>query len=490
MPRRKRAAGRASPSAPSPPRARRKAAAGKRKFVVDDGDDDDDDDDGDDADDDDDDARVTSRATATGRGRVTSSARALAAQRRRATRRTWRPSRRCIASRGSASARRGARDQGPPLVDGAGPRPLGAVPVVPRDAAAEPRRRARRSSPSCGSTGTATTGNAAGCECKCREYPLRRRVPRVRVLRPLPLQHYSALQPRHRQSHPQVRLRRRGAQGLRRAQARRPDRPPAAHQGGRADEAILRPRRTIEANFLARASPTSTRPSTRRASRSSARTSTRGSSTTTRTSSTCSRDGLRQAINHRTSSSTPSAPRRRASRAGAAARAVDGGICGICFEDADDVVVTSCNHSSAASACEDYIESLDPNASSQCPTRHAPLSVDLNAAAVVPGGGTGHAERDPPPRAATTTRPPPRRVAPRSASARGADAARHPLAPRPAPLPVVDQDGGPRGGAPPDEGVRPVGEGDRLLAVRRLPQTSSSIASWRRASASSSSTAA
>ena len=56
-----------------------------------------------------------------------------------------------------------------------------------------------------------------------------------------------------------------------------------------------------------------------------------------------------------------------------------GGVCGLCFEDAEDAVVTGCGHAFCRACMRDFIEALDPAAASQCPSCHQPLSVDLSS---------------------------------------------------------------------------------------------------------------
>ena len=94
---------------------------------------------------------------------------------------------------------------------------------------------------------------------------------------------------------------------------------------------------------------------------------------------------LRQAINHPYlvihSKRGEEANAAAAGSAGASTVGLEGGgICGICYEDADDAVVTGCGHAFCRACMRDFVESLDPNAASLCPTCHQPLSVDLNAA--------------------------------------------------------------------------------------------------------------
>jgi DNA repair protein RAD16 len=68
-----------------------------------------------------------------------------------------------------------------------------------------------------------------------------------------------------------------------------------------------------------------------------------------------------------------------------------GGVCGLCFEDADDCILTGCGHPFCRGCMRDYIEALDPNAASLCPTCNVALSVDLSsppAAASASGAAT------------------------------------------------------------------------------------------------------
>jgi len=59
-----------------------------------------------------------------------------------------------------------------------------------------------------------------------------------------------------------------------------------------------------------------------------------------------------------------------------------GGVCGLCYEDAVDPVVTGCGHAFCRQCMGDFVEALDPSAASQCPSCHQPLSVDLSSSAV------------------------------------------------------------------------------------------------------------
>ena len=71
-----------------------------------------------------------------------------------------------------------------------------------------------------------------------------------------------------------------------------------------------------------------------------------------------------------------------------------GGICGLCFEDADDAVLTGCGHPFCRQCMRDYVETLAVEAVSQCPTCQQPLSVDLAAPVSAPAasayGTVGH----------------------------------------------------------------------------------------------------
>lgn len=93
---------------------------------------------------------------------------------------------------------------------------------------------------------------------------------------------------------------------------------------------------------------------------------------------------LRQAINHpylviHSKRGEEAAEADAAAQGAQLARLEGGGICGLCFEDAEDAVVTGCGHAFCRACMRDFVEALDPNAASQCPTCHQPLSVDLNA---------------------------------------------------------------------------------------------------------------
>jgi DNA repair protein RAD16 len=66
----------------------------------------------------------------------------------------------------------------------------------------------------------------------------------------------------------------------------------------------------------------------------------------------------------------------------ASGRAPAGGVCGLCYEDGVDVVLTGCGHPFCRQCMREYIETLSEEAVSQCPTCHQPLSVDLHAASV------------------------------------------------------------------------------------------------------------
>ena len=70
----------------------------------------------------------------------------------------------------------------------------------------------------------------------------------------------------------------------------------------------------------------------------------------------------------------------KAQGGGTAGSGSAGGICGLCFEDAMDPVLTGCGHPFCRQCMRDYIETLATDAVSQCPTCHGALSVDLHAA--------------------------------------------------------------------------------------------------------------
>ena len=92
---------------------------------------------------------------------------------------------------------------------------------------------------------------------------------------------------------------------------------------------------------------------------------------------------LRQAINHPylVIHSKRGEDAAAAAAAGGGNGGEIGGICGLCFEDCEDGVLAGCGHPFCRQCMGDYIEALDPNAASLCPTCQQPLSVDLNAAA-------------------------------------------------------------------------------------------------------------
>lgn len=90
---------------------------------------------------------------------------------------------------------------------------------------------------------------------------------------------------------------------------------------------------------------------------------------------------LRQAINHPYLVIHSHRGEEATAAAGGGSRGGLSGVCGLCFEDAEDGVLSACGHVFCRQCMRDYIESLDPNAASQCPTCHQPLSVDLSVAA-------------------------------------------------------------------------------------------------------------
>ena len=95
---------------------------------------------------------------------------------------------------------------------------------------------------------------------------------------------------------------------------------------------------------------------------------------------------LRQAINHPYLVIYSKREQMREQEEGSGANhASVGGICGLCFEDGVDVVLTGCGHPFCRACMRDYVETLAVDATSKCPTCDQPLSVDLNA---VPMSGT------------------------------------------------------------------------------------------------------
>uniref|UniRef100_A0A7S3B1C8 Uncharacterized protein n=1 Tax=Haptolina ericina TaxID=156174 RepID=A0A7S3B1C8_9EUKA len=94
---------------------------------------------------------------------------------------------------------------------------------------------------------------------------------------------------------------------------------------------------------------------------------------------------LRQAINH--PYLVLHSKREIAARADAPVT-TGGAVCGLCFEDADDAVLSACGHTFCRGCMQDYIASIAANAATLCPTCRQPLSVELSA----PKAGAGEAD--------------------------------------------------------------------------------------------------
>ena len=75
---------------------------------------------------------------------------------------------------------------------------------------------------------------------------------------------------------------------------------------------------------------------------------------------------------------------RSSARGGAAGGGAPGQgfICGLCYEEGEDVVLTGCGHPFCRGCMREYIDALAPDAVSACPTCEQPLSVDLHAASI------------------------------------------------------------------------------------------------------------
>ena len=226
------------------------------------------------------------------------------------------------------------------------------------------------------------------CDCKCREYFFDAEHRGCQYCGHSPLQHYSLFNQTIVNPIKKFGFVGAGRQGflalkrgvLDRVLLRRT-------KAGRADEMVLPPKVvTIEANFLDARESDFYQGLYTQSQAALARTSRRARcSTTTRMSSTCSHGSARRST-IRTSLYTPH--RGEAANAESAANNNGGangaglnGVCGLCFEDANDGVLTGCGHLFCRDCMRDYIETLDADASSQCPTCHQPLSVDLSVSA-------------------------------------------------------------------------------------------------------------
>jgi len=93
---------------------------------------------------------------------------------------------------------------------------------------------------------------------------------------------------------------------------------------------------------------------------------------------------LRQAINHPylVIYSKREAAQAEAGSASQASGGAQGAICGLCYEDGEDVVLTGCGHPFCRACMREYIDALAADAVSSCPTCEQPLSVDLHAASI------------------------------------------------------------------------------------------------------------